>query len=61
MNTYKITDVEYNHQTDTLTWCYNGKEYNCTGEFFIDRKGYLHHTFITPTKQVEKEIKIKVI
>ena len=56
---YRITDVNYNHSTETLTWTYAGKEYNCTGEFYIDLGGYLHHTFVTPTGK-EKEVKIKV-
>lgn len=59
---YYITDIElqkgnYN-QGDTLTWVYGGTEYSCTGDFCVDKKGYLHHTFTTPRGK-EIEIKIK--
>lgn len=60
---YYVTDVEltkggYGH--DTLTWVYGGKNYDCTGEFYVDKQGYLHHTFVTPTGK-EKEIKVKYL
>lgn len=58
-NIYRVTDVEYNHQTQYLSWEYAGREYWCQGEFYIDKKGYLHHTFFTPRGK-EKEFKIKV-
>lgn len=58
---YYVTDVEIvkgnSHQSDTITWMYGGVEYSCTGEFFVDNKGYLHHSFITPRG---KEVKFKV-
>ena len=59
---YYVTDVEltkgnYN-QGDTLTWTYGGIEYDATGEFYVDSKGYLHHTFTTPRGR-EIEIKVK--
>lgn len=57
---YYVTDVEVqkgHHQGDTLTWVYAGVEYSATGEFFIDSKGYLHHSMITPRG---KEIHFKV-
>lgn len=56
---YTISNVEYNHKTETLTWTYGGKDYNCIGEFFVDKKGYLHHSFLTP-RGIEKQIKVKV-
>ena len=61
---YYVTDVElvkgsYN-QGDYLSWTYGGKRYDCTGEFFIDNKGYLHHSFITPRgKEVEFKVKYR--
>lgn len=57
--TYKVTDVEYNAKMETLRWIYAGKSYMATGEFYIDRKGYLFHSFFTP-RGAEKLIKIKV-
>lgn len=58
---YYVTDVELTKgnysQGDTLSWTYAGKEYSATGEFFVDSKGYLHHSFFTPRG---KEIEIKV-
>lgn len=53
----EVEDVEltkggYGH--DTLTWSYMGKDYDCTGEFFIDKDNNLHHTFIAPSgKEIE--------
>ena len=58
--TYRVTNVELlktSHQGDTLTWDYAGKLYSCTGEFYVDEKGYLHHLFVTPNG---REISIKV-
>lgn len=59
---YYITNVELQkggpHQGDTLCWVYAGEEYSCTGEFYVDNKGYLHHTFTTPRGR-EIEIKVK--
>ena len=53
-----VEDVELmkgNYNTgDTLTWTYNGKEYSCTGEFYVDKDNVLHHTFIAPNgKEIE--------
>lgn len=49
----KVEDVDLmkgNYNTgDTLTWTYKGKEYSCTGEFYVDKDNNLHHTFIAPT------------
>lgn len=62
MKKYYVTDVKFTKgnysQGDTLTWMYAGEEYSATGEFFVDSKGYLHHTFFTPRGR-EKEIKVK--
>lgn len=59
---YYVTDVQLEKGSysrgDTLTWVYAGVEYSCTGEFYIDNKGYLHHTFTTP-RSAEREIKVK--
>lgn len=56
---YYPTDVEYNRQTQTLTWVYAGKEYACTGDFFVDKRGYLYHYFFTPYGR-EKRIRHKI-
>lgn len=42
-----LTKGGYGH--DTLTWSYMGKEYSCTGEFYVDADNKLHHTFIAPS------------
>lgn len=34
--------------TDTLSWSYMGKDYSCTGEFYV-KNSYLFHTFIAPS------------
>lgn len=34
---------------DTLTWMHLGKQYSCSGEFYVDNDNILHHTFITPS------------
>lgn len=36
------------HQGDYLSWEYDGKEYWCQGEFFVDKNGILHHNWETP-------------
>lgn len=57
---YYVTNVELQkggaHQGDTLYWVYAGEEHSSTGDFYVDDKGYLHHTFTTPRG---KEIEIK--
>ena len=57
---YRVTEIELtkgNH-SDNLSWVYAGKRYECDGEFYVDEKGILHHTFITERgKQVEIKIK----
>jgi len=61
-NLYKVTSIEVDkigYNGYWLTWCYGGKVYSATGDFFIDKKGYLHHSFITPRGK-EKEFKVKV-
>ena len=58
---YYVTDVELTKNgycNDYLTWVYGGVQYEAQGEFYVDDKGYLHHTFITPRGK-EIEIKIK--
>lgn len=57
---YYVTDVELTknaHSGDYLSWIYAGVRYDAFGEFYVDDKGYLHHTFTTPRG---KEIEIKV-
>ena len=58
---YYVTDIELHkgsaHQSDTLCWKYAGEEYSCTGNFYIDNKGFLQHTFFTPRGK-ERTIKI---
>lgn len=29
--------------------CFMGKEYSCTGEFYVDTDNKLHHTFVAPS------------
>lgn len=58
---YYVTDVQLNkhgYGHDTLTWVYAGREYQADGEFYIDNRGYLHHSFFTPRGK-ELEIKVK--
>lgn len=52
-------NAEYNAKTQTLTWEWQGVDYSCTGEFYIDSIGILHHTFTTPLG-VDHEIELKV-
>lgn len=42
-----LTKGGYGH--DTLTWSYMGKDYDCTGEFYVDADNKLHHTFVAPS------------
>ena len=58
---HKVEDVEltkagYGH--DTLTWVLDGEEQSCTGEFYVDKEGMLHHTAIAANGD-EVEITIK--
>lgn len=46
----------YGH--DTLTWTLDGEEQSCTGEFYVDKEGMLHHTAIAANGD-EVEITIK--
>ena len=58
---YYVTDVELTkngHYGDYLSWIYAGVRYEAFGEFFVDNKGYLHHTFTT-SRGKEIEITIK--
>lgn len=41
---YELLKGNYGH--DTLIYFADGKEYNVTGEFYIDCQGILHHTHI---------------
>lgn len=46
--------TKHNSGGDYLTWTYNGKEYWCQGEFYVDSDNNLHHTFYAPSgKAVE--------
>lgn len=42
-----LTKGGYGH--DTLAWSYMGKDYDCTGEFYVDTDNKLHHTFVAPS------------
>lgn len=58
---YYVTDVELTkngYSNVHLSWIYAGVRYEAFGLFFVDDKGYLHHTFTTPRGK-EIEIKIK--
>ncbi len=46
-----------NDNRDTLCWSYMGKDYTCTGEFYVDECNTLHHNFISP---LGKEIDIVI-
>ena len=46
-----------NDNRDTLCWSYMGKDYTCTGEFYVDECNILHHNFISP---LGKEIDIVI-
>lgn len=58
---YYVTDVKLTKRDfrgDLLEWVYAGVYCSASGEFFVDDKGYLHHTFTT-VRGKEIEIKIK--
>lgn len=38
-----------NNGNDYLRWEWRGQEYWAQGEFFVDKKGILHHNWTTPT------------
>lgn len=47
----EISDIrltKHNNGGDWLAWSYDGKEYWCQGEFYVDRDNVLHHTFFAP-------------
>ena len=58
---YYVTDIQlFKHENgcDTLIWVYAGREYQADGEFYIDNRGYLHHSFFTPRgKEIEFKVK----
>ena len=55
----RVDDVECSrdgHQGITLSYTIDGKPYEITGEFFIDKAGVLHHSAADPadpTKEIE--------
>ena len=58
---HTVEDVElekggYGH--DTLSWVLDGEYQDCTGEFYVDKAGMLHHTAIAANGD-EVEITIK--
>ena len=58
---YDVTDIQFfkhGNGCDTLIWVYAGREYQADGEFYVDNRGYLHHSFFTPRGK-ELEIKVK--
>lgn len=58
---YYVTDIQlfkHGNGCDTLIWVYAGREYQADGEFYIDNRGYLHHSFFTPRGN-EIEFKVK--
>lgn len=57
MAKYVVSDIWVSPKKDCITYWYGGKMYNCTGEFHIDKDGYLHHSHITKRG---KEIEFKV-
>lgn len=65
-NTFKetrkteVSNIEYCKKTQYLSWEYDGKEYWCQGEFYIDGEGYLHHSFYPEGEENEVEFKVFV-
>lgn len=63
VNDPRIEDVELTKHGygsgDYLSWLYKGKSYWCQGEFYVDKSGVLHHTFITPDTEEEIEILVQ--
>lgn len=57
---HKVEDIELMKAGchDTLTWVLDGEEQSCTGEFYVDKEGMLHHTAIAANGD-EVEITIK--
>lgn len=60
---HNLEDVElekggYGH--DTLSWVLDGEYQSCTGEFYVDKTGMLHHTAIAPNGD-EVEITAKYL
>ena len=60
---HTVEDVElekggYGH--DTLSWVLDGEYQDCTGEFYVDKTGMLHHTAIAPNGD-EVEITAKYL
>jgi hypothetical protein len=60
---HTVEDVElekggYGH--DTLSWVLDGEYQDCTGEFYVDKDGMLHHTAIAPNGD-EVEITAKYL
>lgn len=49
----RISNVELMKSTNycTLSWVFDGVDYSCTGEFFVDNDGNLHHVFFTPQNE----------
>ncbi|WP_418988123.1 hypothetical protein [Bacteroides heparinolyticus] len=58
---YYVTDIQVVKHTNStyLRWVYGGREYEAQGEFYVDEKGYLHHSFITPRGR-EIDFKVKL-
>lgn len=57
---YDVTDIQlfkHGNGCDTLIWVYAGREYQADGEFYVDNRGYLHHSFFTPRG---KDLEFKV-
>lgn len=58
---YYVNDIQLfkdGNGCDTLIWVYAGREYQADGEFYLDNRGYLHHSFFTPRgKEIEFKVK----
>ena len=56
-----VTDIQlfkHGNGCDTLIWVYAGREYQADGDFYIDNRVYLHHSFFTPRgKEIEFKVK----
>ena len=63
INDPRIEDIELEKHGygpgDYLSWSYQGNNYYSQGEFYVDKDGVLHHTFITPDTEEEIEILVQ--
>lgn len=59
---YKVTDLTVSKINNGyfVEWMYAGTLHRVKGEFFIDKDGYLHHSFPSPRgKDIEFKVKVR--